>query len=61
MNNFIYAFNLDSKNTLIEAGYCLLKGDDINNIYVFINEDLLDLKFTNNDELKFMYSNILTF
>lgn len=61
MNNFIYAFNLDSKNTLIEAGYCLLKGDDINNIYVFINEDLLDLKFANNDGLKFMYSNILTF
>jgi len=55
--SFIYVFNADDKEKLIENSYNLLKADEDNNIYVFEHSD---------DEFEklgvtFVLSNTLTF
>lgn len=61
MYNFIYIFDSNSRDILIEAGYQLLRSDETNNIYVFVNKDPSELRFNDNSEFKFVYSNVLTF
>lgn len=35
MSKFIYVFNTDARDAMINAGYIMLKSDDRNNIFVF--------------------------
>lgn len=61
MDKFIYVFSLKDANTLIKAGYSLLRRDENNNIYVFINEDRVNFNFSENPDIKYTTNNILIF
>lgn len=58
MEKFLYVFSKDDRDLLIAAGYALLKSDDKNDLYVFVNQmnmnfDLLDMAFVRSDVLTF--------
>lgn len=58
MENFIYVFGAKSRDRLIALQYELLKADEENHIYVFLNKDYQrfscdDIKFTMSDTLTF--------
>lgn len=58
MEKFLYVFSKDDRDSLIVAGYSLLKSDDKNDLYVFVNQptmnfDLLDMTFVRSDVLTF--------
>ncbi len=55
--SFIYVFNVEDKNKLLEKSYTMLKADENNNIYIFEHSDdgFEELGVT------FMLSNTLTF
>lgn len=38
---FIYVFNKDSKELLVQAGFVLLKEDEHNSVYIFSNNPSL--------------------
>lgn len=61
MNNFIYVFDVLDKDILVEAGYHMLRCDDVNSIYVFTYIDQTDLNFSCIPTEKYVLSNILTF
>lgn len=39
ITNFIYVFDEDARDKLLDMNYKLLKRDEKNHIYVFVNED----------------------
>lgn len=55
---FIYVFSIEDRDNLISKNYNLIKSDERNNVYVFDNNDQLVFDNTN---MKFVYSDILTF
>lgn len=58
MEKFLYVFNKDARDRLLDANYTLLKSDDRNEIYVFANQ--MDMTFALAD-ISFIRSNTLTF
>lgn len=57
-NSFIYVFTDKDKESLLKAGFILLKEDVEKNTYVFANNDKLRFTLVNLDCVK---SNTLTF
>lgn len=58
MEKFIYVFSKNDRDSLIAAGYALLKSDEKNDLYVFVNQanmtfDLVDVSFVWTDILTF--------
>lgn len=58
MSNFIYVFNDSERDKLLALKYKIVKCDEENHVYVFLNKERLD--FTN-DDIKYVLSNTLTF
>ena len=58
VSNFIYAFNEEGRDKLLALQYELLKCDEQNHIFVFLNKKRQD--FSCND-FKFALSDTLTF
>ena len=58
MQNFIYVFSTDARDALIKAGYKLLKSDEDEQCFVFINKAEEEFACT---FYEFALSNILTF
>lgn len=55
MDQFIYVFDLDSKNKLLDQGYCLLQETD--KLYIFENKP--SMQFDLLDKSKYIYNNTL--
>ena len=58
MERFLYVFDKESRDELLNAGYKLLKSDKKNNVYVFANRndmafELADISFVRSDTLTF--------
>lgn len=58
MEKFLYVFSKDNRDSMIAAGYTLLKSDDKNDLYVFVNQtnlafDLADMYFVRSNTLTF--------
>lgn len=58
MPTFIYVFDEEGRNQLLDLQYEMLKCDERNCIYVFLNKERQD--FSSND-FKFALSDTLTF
>ena len=59
MKEFIYVFNKENRDKMLDLGFVLLKNDEKNSVFVFkSNEKLAFELFTIKD---FVESNILTF
>ena len=58
MEKFLYVFNKEARDRLLEANYTLLKSDEKNEVYVFANQ--MDMTFALAD-ISFIRSNTLTF
>lgn len=58
MEKFLYVFSKDNRDLLIAAGYTLLKSDDKNDLYVFVNQANLIFDLA---DIYFVRSNVLTF
>lgn len=58
MEKFLYVFSKDNRDLLIAAGYTLLKSDDKNDLYVFVNQANLAFDLA---DMYFVRSNVLTF
>ena len=58
MEKFLYVFNKEARDRLLEANYTLLKSDEKNETYVFANQ--MDMTFALAD-ISFIRSNTLTF
>lgn len=58
MEKFLYVFSKDNRDLLIAAGYTLLKSDDKNDLYVFVNQANLIFDLS---DIYFVRSNVLTF
>lgn len=58
MKKFIYVYSADAKDKLLAANYKLMKSDERNNIYIFLNED--KLSFTSLD-VSYILSDTMTF
>lgn len=58
MYNFIYVFDPNTADSLIEQGFNLIKSNKEKNIYVFENNPKNTMKFSKKD---FVFSNTLTF
>lgn len=56
--NFIYVFDADAKNKLLEMQFMMLKSDAKNNVYIFVNDD--NENFTV-DDIHYVISDTLTF
>lgn len=56
--NFIYVFDADAKNKLLEMQFMMLKSDDKNNVYIFVNDDNENFAV---DDIPYMISDTLTF
>ena len=61
MDKFIYVFDIKDADILIKAGYSLLRRDEINNIYIFVNEDRVNFNFSENPDIKYTTNNVLSF
>lgn len=57
-NMFVYVFNTNACDSLLKAGYQLLKADLKNDIYIFENQEIATFDFS---EIDFTLSNILPF
>lgn len=58
MNKFIYVFSQSDMDKMLFKGFLLLKSDQHNNMYVFLNEgnltlDDLDISYILSDKLTF--------
>lgn len=58
MNKFIYVFSQSDRDKMLFKGFLLLKSDQHNNMYVFLNEgnltlDDLDISYILSDKLTF--------
>lgn len=58
MTNFIYVFDENAKNKLLDMQFKMLKADDKNNIYIFVNEGRKNFAI---DDISYVMSNTLTF
>ena len=58
MQEFIYVFCEEDRDSLIDSGYALLKQDDANNIFIFLNRE--EQRFAKL-KLPHMLSDTLTF
>ena len=58
MEKFLYVFSKNDRDSLIAAGYTLLKSDDKNDLYVFVNQTNLAFDLV---DMYFVRSNVLTF
>lgn len=58
MSNFIYAFDIESRDKLISMQYELLKSDDERHIFVFLNKERQDFSC---DGIQCVMSDTLTF
>lgn len=58
MEKFLYVFSKDNRDLLIAAGYTILKSDDKNDLYVFVNQANLAFDLA---DMYFVRSNVLTF
>jgi hypothetical protein len=58
MSKFIYVFNENDKNKMLELNYEMVKGDKDKHIYVFLNAEQLNFAI---GEIKFALSDVLTF
>lgn len=58
MEKFLYVFSKDNRDLLIAAGYTLLKSDDKNDLYVFVNQANLIFDLA---DIYIVRSNVLTF
>lgn len=58
MEKFLYVFNKEARDRLLSANYTLLKSDEKNEVYVFVNQ--MDMAFALAD-ISFIRSNTLTF
>ena len=58
MEKFLYVFNKEARDRLLEANYTLLKSDEKNETYVFANQ--MDMTFTLAD-ISYIRSNTLSF
>ena len=56
--NFIYVFDADAKNKLLEMQFMVLKSDDKNNVYIFVNDDNKNFVV---DDIPYVISDTLTF
>lgn len=56
--NFIYVFDADAKNKLLTMQFMMLKSDDKNNVYIFVNDDNENFAV---DDIPYMISDTLTF
>ena len=44
---FIYVFDINTKENMVNAGFKLIKSDERNAIYVFLSDDSLRFDFSN--------------
>ncbi len=58
MKKFIYVYSADARDKLLAANYILMKSDERNKIYVFLNED--KLSFAELD-VSYILSDTMTF
>lgn len=58
MEKFLYVFNKEARDRLLEANYTLLKSDEKNETYVFA--DQMDMTFALAD-ISYIRSNTLSF
>jgi len=58
MPSFIYVFNEEAKDKLLRMQYTLLKADDKNQTYVFVNSDRQDFAEA---DISYILSDTLTF
>lgn len=57
---FIYVFDQDAAQKLLDLQFTLLCADEINHKYVFVNNERMELKFQQMD-FDYFLSNTLTF
>lgn len=43
MQHFIYVFSNEDRDTLVGMGYRLFQGDDLQKVYVFLQDDRIDI------------------
>lgn len=58
MGKFLYVFNKEARDRLLDANYTLLKSDEQNDIYIFANQGemafvLSDVSYICSDSLTF--------
>jgi hypothetical protein len=58
VQNFIYVFDKEARDTLLGLKYDLLKHDEVKDIYIFVNEDRGKFTFAN---ISYVISDTLTF
>lgn len=58
MKKFVYVYSADARDKLLAANYTLMKSDERNNIYIFLNED--KLSFSSLD-VSYILSDTITF
>lgn len=58
MKKFLYVFNEKDKDSLVEAGYYLIKADKDKNMYIFENNTKLNF---DKSKVKGYLSDVLTF
>lgn len=58
MKQFVYVYSADARDKLLAANYTLMKSDERNNIYIFLNED--KLSFSSLD-VSYILSDTITF
>lgn len=58
MTNFVYVFGTDSRDKLIAMQYELLKSDEAQHVYVFLNKECQTFAC---DGVRFALSDTLTF
>ena len=58
MYKFIYVFDKETSDAMVEQGLTLIKSDDDKKVYVFENKPEMTFNFSKKD---FVYSNTLTF
>jgi len=58
MEKFIYVFNPDTRDEFLKRGFTLLKSDNENGIYVFVNQPSLMFAVT---DASYLLSDTLTF
>lgn len=58
MNGFVYVFSDKGRDILLDREYELLKSDELNHIYVFVNKDKQNFAC---DGVPYVLSDTLTF
>lgn len=58
MSNFIYVFCEKDRDTLVDLKYKMIKSDDVNHIFIFLNENEKNFSYGN---MKYVLTDILTF